>query len=41
MKKSIGTVKLKNQKENLSEKPKQKEFKNFLEQIKEEQKTTI
>ena len=35
------TVKLKNQKENLSEKPKQKEFKNFLEQIKEEQKTTI
>ena len=37
--KSIGkTVKLKNQKDNLSETPEQKEFKDFLEQIKEEQK---
>ena len=36
---SIGkTVKLKNQKDNLSETPQQKEFNNFLEQIKEEQK---
>ena len=40
MKKSIGeTVKLKNQKDNLSETPKQKEPNDFLEQIKEEQKT--
>ena len=40
--KSIGeTVKLKNQKENLSQTPKQKGFNEFLEQIKEEQKTTI
>ena len=39
-KKSIGeTVKLKNQKDNLSETPKQKEPNDFLEQIKEEQKT--
>ena len=38
--KSIGeTVKLKNQKDNLSETPKQKEPNDFLEQIKEEQKT--
>ena len=38
--KSIGeTVKLKNQKDNLSETPEQKKFNNFLEQIKEEQKT--
>ena len=38
-KKSIGeTVKLKNQKDNLSETPEQKEFNDFLEQIKEEQK---
>ena len=37
--KSIGeTVKLKNQKDNLSETPEQKEFNDFLEQIKEEQK---
>ena len=37
--KSIGeTVKLKNQKDNLSETPEQKKFNNFLEQIKEEQK---
>ena len=37
--KSIGeTVTLKNQKDNLSETPKQKEFNDFLEQIKEEQK---
>ena len=36
--KSIGeTVKLKNQRDNLSETPEQKEFNNFLEQIKEEQ----
>ena len=36
--KSIGeTVKLKNQKDNLSETPEQKEFNNFLEQIKEQQ----
>ena len=36
--KSIGeTVKLKNQKDNLSEIPEQKEFSDFLEQIKEEQ----
>ena len=33
------TVKLKNQKDNFSETPKQKEFNDFLEQIKEEQKT--
>ena len=38
--KSIGeTLKLKNQKDNLSETPEQKEFNDFLEQIKEEQKT--
>ena len=38
-KKSVGeTVKLKNQKDNLSETPEQKEFNDFLEQIKEEQK---
>ena len=38
-KKSIGeAVKLKNQKDNLSETPEQKEFNDFLEQIKEEQK---
>ena len=38
--KSIGeTVKLKNQKDNLSETPKLKEFNVFLEQIKEKQKT--
>ena len=38
-KKSIGeTVKLKNQKDNLSETPEQKGFNDFLEQIKEEQK---
>ena len=37
--KNIGkTVKLKNQKDNLSETPEQKEFEDFLEQIKEEQK---
>ena len=37
--KSIGeTVKLKNQKDNFSETPEQKNFNNFLEQIKEEQK---
>ena len=37
--KSIGeTVKLKNQKDNLSETTEQKEFNDFLEQIKEEQK---
>ena len=37
--KSIGeTVKLKNQKDNLSETPEQEEFNDFLEQIKEEQK---
>ena len=37
--KSIGeTGKLKNQKDNLSETPEQKEFNDFLEQIKEEQK---
>ena len=37
--KSVGeTVKLKNQKDNLSETPEQKEFNDFLEQIKEEQK---
>ena len=37
--KSIGeTVKLKNQKDNLSETPEQKEFNDFLEQIKKEQK---
>ena len=37
--KSIGeTVTLKNQKDNLSETPEQKEFNDFLEQIKEEQK---
>ena len=37
--KSIGeTGKLKNQKDNLSETPEQKEFEDFLEQIKEEQK---
>ena len=37
--KNIGeTVKLKNQKDNLSETPDQKEFNDFLEQIKEEQK---
>ena len=36
--KSIGeTGKLKNQRDNLSETPEQKEFNNFLEQIKEEQ----
>ena len=36
--KSIGkTLELKNQKDNLSETPKQEEFRNFLEQIKEEQ----
>ena len=36
--KSIGeTGKLKNQKDNLSETPEQKEFNNFLEQIKEQQ----
>ena len=38
-KKSIGeAIKLKNQKDNLSETPEQKEFNDFLEQIKEEQK---
>ena len=38
--KSVGeTVKLKHQKDNLSETPEQKEFNNSLEQIKEEQKT--
>ena len=38
--KSIGeTVKLKNQKDNLSETPEQKEFNDSLEQIKEEQIT--
>ena len=38
--KSIGeTVKLKNQKDNLSETPEQNEFNDFLEQIKEQQKT--
>ena len=37
--KSIGeTVTLKNQKDNLSETPEQKEFNEFLEKIKEEQK---
>ena len=37
--KSIGeTVTLKNQKDNLSETPEQKEFNDFLEQIKKEQK---
>ena len=37
--KSIGeTVKLKNQKDNLSETPDQKEFNDFLNQITEEQK---
>ena len=37
--KSIGeTVKLKNQKDNFSETPEQKEFNDSLEQIKEEQK---
>ena len=36
---SIGkTINLKNQKDNLSETPQQKEFNDFLEQIKEEQK---
>ena len=39
-KKSIGeVVKLKNQKDNLSETPEQKEFNDSLEQIKEEQIT--
>ena len=38
--KSIGeTIKLKNQKGNLSETPEPKEFNDFLEQIKEKQKT--
>ena len=37
--KSIGeTVKLKNQKDNFSETPEQKQFNDFLQQIKEEQK---
>ena len=40
--KSIGeTVKLKNQKDNLSEIPQQKDFNGFLEQIKKEQKKYI
>ena len=40
--KSIGeTVKLKNQKDNLSEIPQQKDFNDFLEQIKKEQKKYI